>query len=171
VEKGSAIAVGLLVALLGAPGAGAREKAADTIFVRLRHSYPICAGFCPNFEMKVSPSGKVVSRDLWRRKVRRFRATPEGLAAFQRQLATIRPPAERRLDESCTRFLDADGKPDMWDDPRPDDIEVRWRGKGGSSRLTSCGYTHRDMRDTVEQAVRALGADLLWGGKARPIEP
>jgi len=100
----------------------AKSAVPETISVRLRASYQVCTGFCPNFTMTVGPSGQVTSR----------------------------PP---------------EGTPDPLDKPRPDDLEVRWSGPLSRARLSSCGYTHPSVRQTVESAVKALGANLRDGAQ------
>jgi hypothetical protein len=51
--------IGAFALAVTSPAAGER-RTDEVIVVRLRHSYAICAGFCPNFEMKVTPDGSVV---------------------------------------------------------------------------------------------------------------
>jgi len=142
--------------------AAARHESID---VRLRHGYPICAGFCPNFTMTVSPSGEVISRSLFDGTIDRYRVGRRRLAAFRRILETVRPAGDRQLDVSCRRL--PKGDPDPLADPRPNDLEVRWSGPTTHARLASCGYSDLSIRAVVERAVTALGANLLDGRKER----
>jgi hypothetical protein len=147
--------------------ARARPRPDETIVVRFRHSYPMCVGLCPDFEARVSPRRWVVSHNLHRREIHRFRVTPLHLASFRAILDTLRPAGESWLDAKCARGRMADGTPDPLDDPRPDDVEVRWIGAHASARLTACGYTHLAMRRTIENAMRVLGVDPYFGGRYR----
>lgn len=131
----------------------------ETIVVRLRFSYFICAGYCPNVEVWVSPSGQVASRGLfpdsgayW------WRASPKNLEAFRHILATVRPTGDQQLDESCRPS-------DSHDDPRRDDLAVYWLDGDSHVTLTSCANTHMPIRSTVERALRALGVDLVSGNR------
>lgn len=144
--------------MLGAAPAFARG-APETIVVRLRFSYVVCAGYCPNVEVWVSPSGQVASRGLspdagayW------WQASPKNVEAFRRILAAVRPTDDQELDVSCRPS-------DSHDDPRPDDLAVRWIDGDSNVSLTSCAYTHMPIRSTVAAALRALGVDLLSGDK------
>jgi hypothetical protein len=133
----------------------------ETIVVRLRFSYIICAGYCPNVEVWVSPSGQVASRGLflgsgayW------WRPSRKNVEAFRRILATVKPTDDQQLDEACRPS-------DSHDDPRPNDLAVYWIDGDSDVSLTSCANTHMLIRSTVERALRALGVDLLSGDKDR----
>jgi hypothetical protein len=146
-----------------AGAADARRPGVETILVRFRFPYAICAGVCPNFEMKVSPRGEVGTRDLFRRETYRFRATPAHLEAFRRALSALRPAGENRLD-SKWEAKQPDGTSDpLALDPRPDDFEVRWTGGRSEARLTGCAFGHWPTRAAVQAALRALGADPFFG--------
>ena len=157
----------LLLAWPAAQPAAARPAAAETILVRVHHSYAVCAGLCPDFAMRIGPRGEVVSRSLHTSETHRFRATAARLSAFRAILDPLRPAGESRLDRECARATSADGTPDPLDEPGPDDLEIRWIGADGDARLTACAYTHMAVRRTVESALRALGADPYSGARAR----
>ena len=144
-----------LAATAAATGSGQPE----VITLRVRPSYAVCAGYCPYFTMTVSPSGKVFSRSQWIG-VHSFTANPDQLKSFHRILDPIRPPGNRQLDTSCARARTADGKPDSLDDPRPDDVEIRWDGPTSHARLASCARGPLSIYGTVKSAVEALGADF-----------
>jgi hypothetical protein len=142
------------LALLTTGPTAARSNPADTIVVRLRHSYLVCAGYCPHIEVWVSPTGQVASRRLspdggayW------WKAKRKNLEAFRRILATVRPRGYEQLDETCRPS-------DRADDPRPDDVAVNWVGVNSNASLTSCSYTHLPIRSTIERALQALDIDL-----------
>jgi hypothetical protein len=161
-------ALALVLASLCTGAVWARRSPDETILIRFRHSYPFCAGLCPHFAIQVGPDGEVASHRLsWVRSYR-FRVAPRQAEAFRRKLEPLRPMGERRLDARCERGRTADGSFDTWDDPRPDDVEILWRGDDSEARLTSCAYTHMEMRRTVEAALRVLGADPYVGSPARP---
>lgn len=151
------ISIGLM--LYAAP-AGARPKQQETINIRVRHGNALCEGSCPSFTIAIDPSGRIISRSLWSGRIARHKAGPDQLEAFRRILDTLRPTGSRQLDVSCERSRMADGTP--LDDPRPDDLEIRWSGPSSApARLASCAYTHPSMRQTVEKALEALGIDLF----------
>jgi hypothetical protein len=131
----------------------------ESITLRVRPSYAICAGYCPDFTMTVSPSGQVFSRSRWTG-VHSFTVGPDQLQSFHRILDPIRPQGDKPLDTSCDRARRADGKPDMLDDPRPDDVEIRWDGPTSHPRLASCARSPLSIYGTVKRAVEALGADF-----------
>jgi hypothetical protein len=162
------VAFALVLAPLYSTVAEAREPAGEMILVRFRHSSGFCAGLCPDFELQVGLDREVTSHSLHRHDSHRFRASPSQLRSFRRILAPLRPTGERQLDTSCARDRTADCGPDPLDDPRPNDIEIFWSGGRTEARLTACGYTHLDLRRTVESALRALGADPFSGRQVRP---
>jgi hypothetical protein len=143
----------------------AKSAVPETISVRLRASYQVCTGFCPNFTMTVGPSGQVTSRPLWGGKAHHYTVSGAQLEAFRHTLDALRPTGERELDRSCEPSRTPEGTPDPLDKPRPDDLEVRWSGPSSRARLSSCGYTHPSVRQTVESAVKALGANLRDGAQ------
>lgn len=156
------------LALAGAAPAGARERVDETIVIRLRHPHAFCAGFCPDFEMKVGSDGWVVSHsnpDHSDAEVHRYQVTMRQLGNFRRILRSVRPRGDRRLDRTCRPSILPDGTTDSFHDPRPDDVEVRWIGTRSEARLTSCAYTNLPSRRAIERAVRALGAELLFGSR------
>jgi len=56
-------AIAAAVLLLCSSAAAASRP--ETITIRLRHGYAVCAGVCPNFTMTVYPSGNVVAQEFW----------------------------------------------------------------------------------------------------------
>jgi hypothetical protein len=162
------MALALLLASLCTAAAQARPSPGEMILIRLRHSSGICAGLCPDFELQVFPEGEVTSHSLHDRESHRFRVSQRELEAFRRMLAPLRPAGESHLDASCPRSRTADGSPDPLDDPWPNDIEIFWSGGYVEAALTSCAFTHPELRRTIEGALRALGADPYSGNRARP---
>jgi hypothetical protein len=163
-HMGKAVACAVVLAT-AAPAASA-PQGDEVIFVRLRHNYAVCAGFCPHFDMTVSPDGRVVSRappGTPRTAVYRYRVSTRKLANFRHILRPLRPRGVRRLDTVCAQAKLPDGSADALSDPRPDDVTVRWISKRSEASLTSCGYTHPRIRRVIERAVLALGAELLFG--------
>ena len=155
---------------LAAPlcGRAALPPRAETVLIRFRHSYPVCAGLCPDFETQISPMGYVVSRNLHQPETHHFRVDRLKLASFWAILDTIRPSGERRFDAECPRSRQADGTLDTLDDPRPDDFEVRWISGGTDARLTACAFTQLQVRRTVENALHVLGVDPYFGSREDP---
>lgn len=151
------------LALLAAAPAAAQPPGDETIIVRFRHSYAICAGFCPHFEMKVAPDGWVVAHSELTERVYRYRVGPNQAAHFRRILSRVRPAGHRLLDRACEPARTQDGAVDPLSDPRHDDVEVRWTTATSKARLTSCGDTNRSTRKLIARAVIALGAELLDG--------
>jgi hypothetical protein len=145
-------------------GHASRSRSPETILIRFRQAYAICNGNCPDFETRIGPTGWVVSHQLHRREVRRFRVARPRLANFLAILDTLRPAGELRLDDKCQLVTVPDGAPDPLADPRPDDMDVRWIGPAGSARLTSCAFSHREIRRKVENALNVLGVDPYSGG-------
>jgi hypothetical protein len=153
--------------LCGHSGAAGSD---ETVLIRFRASYGICLGLCPDFETRVGPGGWVVSHNLHRRDVHRFRVSPSHLGSFRAILESLRPRGEIRLDAECEHVRLADGTLDPLHDPRPDDLEVRWIGAHVSARLTACDYTHLATRRTIENAMRVLGVDPYSGGRYKDID-
>jgi hypothetical protein len=121
--------------------------------------------------MKVGPDGWVVSRTLFEDsgEIYRYRVSTRELAEFRRILRAERPSGFQRLDQVCRRATLPDGAVDELHDPRPDDVEVRWIGGPSKVALTSCAYTHQRTLRTIQRAVRALGAELLFGSRAGSV--
>jgi hypothetical protein len=159
------IALAFVVATLAVYAAAAQGAARETIIVRFRPPNGLCVGVCPNFEMRVSPQGRVVTRDTWSGRIERFDIDLQRLAAFRDVLIQLRPLGERREDETCEQALH-DGKADALDDPRPDDIEVRWIDRAEPGRLTACAR-NMAVRRVVQDALRALGVTILGTRKNR----
>ncbi len=158
--------IALTLALAAASGcATAKEPAASGVTIRVRHSYAICAGACTSFEMHVSSRGSVVTYNDLLERTFRYRASPRELAEFRQILSALRPQGERRHDRSCERGLDADGAPDLLDDPRPDDIRIRWNDLPAPAVLTACHRNQAVLR-VVQRAIRALGGSPIWGSSA-----
>lgn len=166
------LAIRLLLTLAAA--AHATSAPAETVLIRFRFPEVVCVGVCPNFEMKVGPHGDVVTRELWDEpRTYHWRAAPAKLDAFRRALFALRPAGEIRLDSRCEIML-PDGKADpMANNPRPDDLEVRWTGGPSEARLTACYANRGPTRKAVQDALRALGADPYFGrrGEAYPTDP
>lgn len=147
--------------------AHARPAAAETILIRFRFPFIVCLGVCPNFEIRVSPGGEVITRKLFPHRTYRFRAKPAKLSAFRRALSAVRPTGEKRLDAEC-ETKQPDGTPDpLADNPRPDDFEVRWTGGRSDARLTGCASTHWPTHAAVQNALRVLGVDPIFGWDKR----
>ena len=161
-------ALACAVVLTASVPAASEQPADEVIIVRLRHPYAICAGFCPHFEITVSSTGSVISQapeGTLVQHIYRYQVSRRQVAAFRRILSTVRPRGVRQLDKTCTQATKPDGSADTLDDPRPDDVMVRWIGRRSEARLTSCSYTHPRTRRVVERAVRALGAELSQGNR------
>ena len=155
------LCIALVVSLCATP-ASAQSAVHQTISIRLRDSYPICAGYCPNFEMTVTPSGQVTWHSLWAgRSVRRYTVSPAEVEAFGHILDSIKPEGDRQLDGSCERGRKSDGTPDPLDHPRTDDLEIRWSSPNAHARLTGCYLTHRPVIQTIQSAMKTLGFDLI----------
>jgi hypothetical protein len=164
---GNLVALALLLVSPCAEAAHSRLCAAETIVVRFRFPYDFCAGVCPSFEMKVSWRGAVVTHGLFSGKTYHFHATSSQVEAFRRVLSAIRPARESRLDRECEHARQAGDTADPLDgDPRPDDFEIRWNSARSRARLTSCYFTHRQTHAIVRNALRALGADPVFGYEA-----
>ena len=136
--------------------------------IRFTPPSSICLGLCPNFEVQVSPEGDVASHMLWWPEHHRFHASPLQVEAFHRKLRPLRPIGERRLDASCPQALSAGGSPDPLDNAQLDDVEIRWRGDDSEARLTSCAYTHMEMRRRVQAALSIIEVDPYSGRRPRP---
>jgi hypothetical protein len=118
--------------------------------------------------MKVTPDGSVVSHapeDGPDDTVHRYRVPMRQLDDFRHRLARTRPRGVRQMDKTCKQATRSDGSPDELNDPRPDDVAVRWIGTRSEARLTSCASTHMRTRRAIERAVSALGAELLFGSR------
>ncbi|HEX5184578.1 MAG TPA: hypothetical protein VFW19_15690 [Allosphingosinicella sp.] len=156
-----------LALVSGFAGTAGARPAAEAILVRFRFPYAVCAGVCPNFEMKISPRGDVVTRSFFGHAVYRFRATPARLEAFRQALDPLRPAGKKRLDDKCGARQE-DGTPDpLAVDPRPDDFELDWTGGRSEARLTGCAFGHWPIRKAVYDALRALGANPFFGWDQR----
>src|SRR4051794_19435713 len=92
---------------LTACAAVSRSPQPEVITLRVRPSYAVCVGYCPNFTMTVSASGQVSSRSQWTG-VHSFTVGPDQLRSFHRILDPIRPPGDRRLDTTCNPALTGD---------------------------------------------------------------
>jgi len=163
-RHGRGLAFASVIATLIVQASAAHGARRETIVVRFRPPYGICAGVCPNFEMRVSPSGRVTTRDGLDGRIERFEVERARLSAFRDVLIQLRPIGERREDETCAQARN-DGKPDTLDDPRPDDIEIRWMDPGEPGRLTACAR-NMEVRRVVQDALLALGVTIL-GNKKR----
>ena len=115
----------------------------------------------------MSRSGVVTTHQLFDGETTRFQAEPARHGQFLRMLDGLRPNGTRKADASCVRATGPDGNPDPLHNPRPDDIEVRWSGAGGAARLTACA-DNWPIREVVQDALRALGADPHSGRQADP---
>lgn len=144
--------------LSGSANANQAERH-ESITLQVRPSYAICAGYCPYFTMTVSPSGEVFSRSQWTG-FHSFTASPDQLDSFHRILDPIRTQGDRRLDTSCDPAWTPDGKPDPMDDPRPDDVEIRWDGPTSHATLASCARSRLSIYEAVRSAVVALGVEF-----------
>jgi hypothetical protein len=144
-----------------------RSTASDqaSVFIRFRFPGAVCAGLCPHFETEVSPAGIVTTHQLFDGETTQFQARPAKHRRFLRMLDRLRPSGTREADANCVRATGPDGNPDPLYDPRPDDIEVRWSVAGETARLTACD-SNRPIREAVQDALRALGADPYFGKKA-----
>ena len=135
------------------------------IVIRFRHSYDGCLGACADYEMSVSSTGRVFTRNTLLKEDYRFRRSQREVGEFRRILLALRPLRDTRYDEVCPRHLLANGVPDPLHDPRPDDVHVRWNDEPHPARVTACNENRR-VRRVVELAITALGASHIWGGPA-----
>jgi hypothetical protein len=136
----------------------------------------ICAGVCPNYQLKIFDNGEVVrgnperaptDRDhIYSNAEVRFHVSPAKLRQFRSQLDTLRPRGNHPLDLACEQAKLPDGSPDPVSTPSPDDIEVRWVDAGHADRLTSCVYS--PLRDELQSALRTLGVDPHSGKQLEP---
>ena len=137
------------------PPALAEEPGQWQVFVRYRHTYPFCAGFCPSFEMQVGSDGEITTHDLLTSNIFHGHAKPENLRQFRAVLDDLRPTADRRADEDCVPAKRQDGSPDSLDNPKPDDIELRWLENGKSVSLTAC-WSNQPINMAIIKAWYAL---------------
>jgi hypothetical protein len=110
--------------------------------------------------MQVDGDGEITTQDLPSFTTdlpssRHSRAKPENLRQFRAILDELRPSADRSADDVCAQAKRLDGSTDLLDDPKPDDIEVRWLEIGKSVKLTSC-WSNNQIRATVSNAWFAL---------------
>jgi hypothetical protein len=172
----AAVAACMLLGCVSTSGRGlAQPSSRETTVVRFRNPYIVCAGVCPDYKITVQQSGEIQTvvhpsgSRFNRGEIWSFRVNQRQLRAFRNILNGIRPRGMRRLDETCSPGRLPDGSPDPLDDPRPDDVEVRWIGPLGSDKLSSCAYTHPSVRMTINRAVTALGISVPLGVPARFI--
>jgi hypothetical protein len=161
----------VLLSLIALP-TDARQQVASgtTIIVRFRHPYVVCAGVCPQFQLKILPSGDVVRgsphppdvHDILSNVVTRFRVPAAKLRQLQRDLNALRPVGNWALDATCNQAKQRDGSPDPLSIAKPDDIEVRWIDSRRDDRLTGCAYGGW-LRPKLENALRSLGIDPYSG--------
>ena len=144
----------------------ATAQAFDAIVVRFRPPYGVCAGVCPNFETEILAEGYVRTRSFSSEQVYYFDAKPRDLQRFAELMEELRPSEDRKIDEACERATLEGGSPDPLSWPRGDDIEVRWYTPTGFIRLTACAGDEQ-LRTTLQDALRALGADPYSGAQAR----
>src|SRR4051794_29352446 len=113
-----------LLALWAAAPAVAQTEIGETVSVRVRPSYAICAGLCPWFEAQVDLQGRVTVRqfaiseereEVIVSEISSFLAPAQRAAAFRAALEPLRPPANREADAHCARALQEDGAPDALD--------------------------------------------------------
>jgi hypothetical protein len=154
-----------LLAISASWPAAARTDGGQTVSVRFKPSYAICAGVCPWFEAQVDPRGGVTIRqfaiseereEVIVSEITSFLASPAQAAAFRTMLEPLRPTADREADAHCAQALQQDGTPDPLDQPRKDDVLIVWRSGARSTRLTAC-LDNQAVHGAVQRAVAALG--------------
>ncbi len=150
----------------------AAKATQDRISLRLRHSYPVCGGVCPNFEIRVSANGDVETLDLpLGRKsnpsaIVSFHVGRDAVEGFRRIARRAMAEGLRAPAAKCEKAMADDGMADPLDDPWPDDIEMIFDGPDGLERMTACGSNWR-VRSIVQDALLALGVDA---GRGRKLE-
>jgi hypothetical protein len=157
----------LLIAAATTVAPPAHAKDADpTITIRFRHPYGICTGVCPNFEMRVAHDGNVTTRSLWPddSETTHFRAKDANYVRFLYLVERLKYLDQQQLDTTCKHARLQDGSPDPLDDPRPDDIEMKWADSRGTVRVTGCA-SNTLLRVALQGALNVLGADWVSGKK------
>lgn len=93
-----------VVALILAPTAASGAGPAEEIVYRVRINGLVCAGICPNFELRVRPDGQVRER-MFRYdgvvRERIFTVSARAARDFRRELEPVRPGASRQFGAAC----------------------------------------------------------------------
>jgi hypothetical protein len=149
----------------------ARESpvSGETILIRFRHPYAICAGVCPQYQLEIQPTGEVKRStaypsnhdEVLSNPTIHFRVLTAMLRQFQDELDAFRPSGDLPLDTACVQAKREDGSIDPLSEAKPDDIEVRWINRRKTVRLTSCAGN--SLRGRLQSALRNLGIDPYSG--------
>jgi hypothetical protein len=125
----------------------------SSVTVIERHSYAICAGYCPRATVVVRPNGRVtLSYDV--------QVTRKQAAHFIRTLNPYRPAVREAGPPRC----------EFWNSPDPLVLkvypyEVIWTDTDGSTfKLHSCGDP--GLHEAIRQAFWSIGRYM--GGERRP---
>ena len=126
-----------------------------SLILSRRFAYAICTGFCPIYDLTVTPDGWVDVQQIRPLKEHsRFRVSQSAAGAAIARVSPCRSAAQLPPHVPCA--VPSDFPAELFD-PKVTQFAIEWHGLRGKERLVACAED-REMVAAFDSAIAALGA-------------